>query len=386
AAQDNDQVTLLPFTIRKVGDHYLIFRSDTGATVQTTAVGAEAVKMLRNGNSIGFVKASLGCKHGCPAEGVSLTPLLYSLAVKELILNIGTVRFNVKLEPFWLRIWKSVNTLITAKWMSIAVRYLPLSFMLPLLYARLHSRDEVTLKCIEANLARAVSLSLSQQERSIVSKLNYDLLRRSYIDRFLLATLSPRKLGQWFHKYVVISGSNHLDNAIKGGKGIVLCGFHTGSYSLMPFVLAAFGYPITALINAQNAERVTAERTVQHLSSAALSSDLTLVYGNFGIRSLMRAVGLDRIALILPDAFLGQTGNSQLVDFLGSCFRTSAGLAWLCEKSDLDIVIFPIYLQTGHNGRHRLIVDEEITTCCDEQEVIARVYRKLEDVIRNDPS
>jgi len=384
SVEDSARVAFLPFTIRSVGSHYLIFRFDNGAMVRTSAVGAEAVKLLRKGNSIGAVKVALGRKYGCAAEAVNLTPLLHSLAVKELILKIGTVRFPVKLPPFWQRVWKSAKNAIAAKWISVAVRCLPLSFLLRLLYAPRHMRNERTLQCIEANLARAVRLPLSQQERSAVSGRNYELLRRSYIDRLLLAGLSPRKLGKWFREYFVMSGGNQLDDAIKAGKRVVLCGFHMGSYTLIPFVLAAWGYRVTALASAHKSEQATAERTVRHLRSAGLGSDLALVYGNFGMRSLVRAVEGGCTALILPDAFLGQAGKGRPVDFLGARFRPSAGLAWLCERS--DTTVFPIYLQTQPDGRHLLTVDEEITAHRDGAEVTARVYRRLEEVVSNDPS
>ncbi len=386
SAKDDDRVALLPLTIRSVGGQCLLLRMDTGAMVRTSPLGAEAVRLLRKGNSIGRVKAVLGEKYGFRAENVDLTPLLHSLAVKDLIVRIGEEPLLSKLDPVWTRKWRSASRSLAARLIAFAIRYVPLSSLLPLLYEQRQERSPQMLARVEANLGRAAGLQLPAGERRRVAQLNCDLLLRTHIDRLLVSTLSPRRLRQWFDEYMTVEGGARLEEAIRSGKRVVLCGFHTGSYSLLPYLLAAKGYPVTALIHAGKAEQQTAEQTVMRLAKAGQGHDLDLAYGSLGIRALSRALDRGRPVLILPDAFVADAGHGVPVDFLGVNLRPSTGLEWLCRSREVEV--FPVYLQIAPDGGYRLVVGEGISAQPEgsQDAITRRVYSVLEKVVNNAPA
>ncbi|MGB9457561.1 MAG: lysophospholipid acyltransferase family protein [Bryobacteraceae bacterium] len=385
SAKDSDRVALLPLTIRSVGDQCLLLRMDTGAMVRTSSLGAEAVRLLRKGNSIGRVKAVLGEKYGFRAENVDLTPLLHSLAVKDLIVKIGEEPLLSRLDPVWTRKWRSASRALAARSIAFAIRYVPLSSLLPLLYEQRQERSPQMLARVEGNLGRAPGLRLPAADRRRVAQLNCDLLLRTHIDRLLVSTVPPRRLREWFEEYMTVEGGAGLEEAVRSGKRVVLCGFHTGSYSLLPFLLAAKGYPVTALIHAAKAEQQTAEQTVVRLAKAGLGHDLALAYGSLGVCALSRALDAGRAVLILPDAFVANAGHGVPVDFLGVNLRPSTGLEWLCRSREVEV--FPVYLQTAPDGRYRLIIDQGISVQPDRPQdaITKRVYSVLEKVVADAP-
>jgi lauroyl/myristoyl acyltransferase len=349
-------------------------------------MGVEAVRLLRKGNPIGAVKATLGDRYGYPSKNVDLTPLLRSMVVKELILKIGERSVIAKLEPAFTRIWRSARNAIAATWIALAVRHAPLPLLLPLLYAARQGRASEMLARIETNLGRAVGLRLPSVQRQAVAAQNLDLVLRAHVDRLLLGALPVPRLRRWFEEYMMVCGTERLDDAIRAGKRIILCGFHTGSYILLPYLLAAKGYCLTALIRAGEAERETAEQIVARLASAGLGHDLRFCHGSLGIRSLSRALDAGRAALILPDALTANTRNGVVVDFLGLKLRPGAGLEWLCGSRQVEVL--PVYLQTAPHACNRLVTGEAMPGCADDAEgtVTNRVFHVLEKVVSNAPT
>jgi lauroyl/myristoyl acyltransferase len=383
---DADTVTMLPVSIKCTGSHYWICRMDNGAIVQTGGVGYEAVRLFRKGKSIGAVKSVLGLKYGFPAEKVDLVPLIKSLVDKEMISKIGTRVLPIKQEPAWKRRRMALANAVLAQCNAQAIRYLPLSSILSILYGSRNAQVSELGKTMQRNLSLAAKLNLSESERASLSESNSVLRTHALIDRLLVATLPPSRLRQWFADYTTVEGRSRIDEAAQTGKRIVLCGFHTGSYSLLPYLLAANGYSITALINAQGvAEQQTAEETVKHLRTAGLSYDLKFTYGTVGIRKLVPALEAQRLALILPDAFLGESPRGTPIEFLGSTIRPSSGLAWLCRR--LEATIIPVYLRTSAKGFHTLTIDEPIPVCAgaNEDEINRKVYCVLERVVSESP-
>jgi len=383
-ASDSDQIWLAPLAIRPAGEHYYIYRSDTGTSIRTNAVGARAVELLQTGLSIGAVRASLGEGFGLPAEKVDLNPLIETLASNRFILQIGSEslqEISEKLQagphPLGSRIAGAVGTL--------AIKYLPLPPMLQLLYAWKPGRSHEVQKRIEENLARAGALGLSQPDRTTEAELNIDVVLRASLDRLLLAALSGQRLRRWFEDYMTVDGAENLDEAVTLGNPVVLCGFHTGSFSLLPYLLAARGYSITALIQTARDARQIAENTVLHLRDAGLCHDLELVYGPQGMRRLRKAPECGRLPLILPDAFLGESMTAQPVAFLGCRLRPSTGIAWLCQGHVTEIV--PVFLSSNPEGHHCLHVEPPLHTGNEDTEeaILQKVYGALATAVGQAP-
>jgi len=389
---DDSRIQLSAIFIRGKGDHRVIIRRDTGAMVKTNAIGAEAVQLLRKGQCLGTVKKILGKRYGYSDENVNLAPLIRSLAAIELVQKIGDIELGAQIEPLWRRgrqHLKMMMALLLAEMVSLSVRFLPLPVMLMALYVKKGRRKAEIMRSIETNLAGVSALRLSPQSIPRVARKNYDLLARSFTDRFLLATLAPRKLDRWLRKYTVISGMEHLQAARNAGKRVLLCGFHTGSYSLVPFILAAAGYEVTALANILDSAKEAPDRKMAEMEKAGFHYPLQIASGKLGMRRLVQAIHRDRSVLIFPDTMVGSASSAGTATFLGHLIHARPGLTWLWQKGGLAIM--PVYLTSESGYRHHLTIENEIALHSDRgpvtpEDMIRAVYRKLEEIVIENPS
>jgi len=92
------------------------------------------------------------------------------------------------------------------------------------------------------NLRQVLGEELSRQEAERVARDVFRIRSCEVIDLMRLRG-SARSLG----KLVEIRGREHLDAALAGGKGAILCGAHFGSYDCAFSLLNAGGFPVTSI-------------------------------------------------------------------------------------------------------------------------------------------
>ena len=61
----------------------------------------------------------------------------------------------------------------------------------------------------------------------------------------------PLVTPEYVRKNIRVEGTEHLDNALREGRGAVLVTGHYGSWELMGCVLVMMGYPITFAVGVQ---------------------------------------------------------------------------------------------------------------------------------------
>ncbi len=378
------RIELLPISVRDLGDESLIVRVDRGVVLRTSPAGGEAVSLFRKGYEFGQVQTALGAKFNCPPEGVDLRPLVRTLVMHGLVVKIGALRLPIEPDRPWKRVWLHAKATAGEKSLLAAFRGLPVQLLLNLLYAPGQEANPELLERIRKNLAMASRLPLGEGQRTAVAEQNCVRIRQSQMDRLLLAKLPPRQLERWFRGFTSIGGREHVDEALRTGQRVVLCGFHTGSYALMPYLLASAGYALTALIQSPRAGMAVVRDTARRLGEAGLGSDLLAVTGPYGSRRLVRDLEERRIALILPDALAAGKRSPARVDFLGARLQSSAGLSWLCERS--GAAVFPVWILSGSDGTQRMTIGERIPSGPPAARITESAYRRLEAIVGAQPA
>lgn len=235
---------------------------------------------------------------------------------------------------------------------------------------------------IQQNLQSVPALGLAPDALKSVARWNCRLIERTAVDRVFLAAFNARKLRTLFGSYMEVTGREHLDRALTAGHRVILCGFHTGSYSVLPYLLAVSGYAVSALIHADRGGQWAAEQTVAHLQKAGLPHNLELAYGMAGIRKLRCGLNSGRAALIFPDA-LTEEAQGTNVPFLGSIVRAAPGIAWLFNQH--NSVIIPCYLRTDLSGFHRLTLGEPLSPAEGAEAVMEAVFDRLAQAVSAEP-
>jgi len=105
---------------------------------------------------------------------------------------------------------------------------------------------------VYANLKTAFGKRLSPRELKKLTKDFYRAFGQNLIEVFLIPLVNQ----DYIKKYVDIEGRQHLDEAFKKGKGVILLGIHEGSWELSNVVCANLGFPLAFFIRQQKFPRL----------------------------------------------------------------------------------------------------------------------------------
>jgi KDO2-lipid IV(A) lauroyltransferase len=131
----------------------------------------------------------------------------------------------------------------------------------------------------------------------------------------------PQVTPEYARKNIRVEGTEHLDSALREGRGAVLVTGHYGSWELMGCVLVMMGYPITFAVGVQR------NPLVQDLMNGLRrSAGIDLVEAG-SVLSLARTVKSNKFVAMLSDQDAGSDGV--FVDFMGAPASTPQGPARL---------------------------------------------------------
>jgi len=140
----------------------------------------------------------------------------------------------------------------------------------------------------------------------------------------------PLVTADYVKSNIVVEGTEHLDNALKRGKGAVLVTGHYGSWELMGCVLVMMGYPITFAIGVQR------NPLVQNLmNDLRRGAGIDLVEAK-SVLSLARTVKSNKFVAMLSDQDAGPDGV--FVDFMGTEASTPQGPARLALLTGAPVI------------------------------------------------
>lgn len=182
-------------------------------------------------------------------------------------------------------------------------------------------------------------------------------------------------------KRVLVSGTQHLEQARARGKGVLVLTAHMGNWDLLG-LWAARRYPLTIISKALRQEGVN-----KFWMEARAASGLSIVPSRKSYRAclgVLKKQGL--LGFMLDQNTLAHEGV--FVDFFGKPACTHAGLAFLSSHSQAPVV--PVFIYRKLDGTHWVDVlpavepppDREPATL---QAATQRYTRLIEDAIRQHP-
>lgn len=140
----------------------------------------------------------------------------------------------------------------------------------------------------------------------------------------------PMVTSGYVKRNIEVEGTEHLDRALRDGRGAVLVTGHYGSWELMGSVLVNMGYPITFAIGVQR------NPLVQHLmNDIRRAAGIDLVKAT-SVLSLARTVKSNRFVAMLSDQDAGRDGV--FVDFMGAPASTPQGPARLALITGAPVI------------------------------------------------
>jgi len=146
---------------------------------------------------------------------------------------------------------------------------------------------------------------------------------------------------------VSIYGGEHIDAALRGGRGVILATIHTGNWELGGLALARAGYPITTVAGVQL--RPGWSQAVKDLKRRF---GLRVITPGSQLRELYRSLHDNRALALHIDGDLFTSGLE--VTFLGKSITAPRGPAHLSRTMKA-----PVALAYGHRSRNGLAVHIE---------------------------
>ena len=196
---------------------------------------------------------------------------------------------------------------------------------------------------------------------------------RMLMDFLLLGSLSADELAQ----RMTVDGREHLDEALHGGRGVIMAVPHMGSWDMAGSYAAALGYRVWAV----------AEKFPGSLDDAVVSTrerfGLKVVgLGRGAVRTLTEALRSNGLVALVCDL---EQGPGVEVRFFGRRATVPGGPAALALKNGAAIIpLAPYSTSPGHYHVH-LDAPLELSAEDTKESVMQRLISRFEVFIRERP-
>jgi KDO2-lipid IV(A) lauroyltransferase len=198
-------------------------------------------------------------------------------------------------------------------------------------------------------------------------------------------------------KLVEVRGREHLEAALAGGKGAILCSPHYGSYSSAFSLIHASGIPVTSIGRWWWHYDSSAPTAVRRFWEFAYARPLlryrqgpdiepsagAIMSGVQAVRTLRR----NEVVTILPDAIPVKGDESRVVKvpFFGREATFLPGVVRLARSSGAPVLMVSVYRSADY--RHQVVeISPPLSMEGEPPEALARCAAAMEATIRTNPA
>lgn len=185
---------------------------------------------------------------------------------------------------------------------------------------------------------------------------------------------------------VYMEGREHLDEALKRGKGAIITVAHFGNFPLMMFYCALQGYKVSSIIRASRDPLLEAK-----LLKLRSDSGLNTIYAQPRkkcVSECLEVLRRNEILFVPLDQHSG-TAGSVLVDFFGRPAATATGPIIMSKRTGAPIL--SMFITRRDNGMQRVFVEPPQKLIDDQdnekmlQANVQRITDTIERVVRDYP-
>lgn len=152
----------------------------------------------------------------------------------------------------------------------------------------------------------------------------------------------------YINKYVTFKGTEHIDQALKKGKGVIHLTAHLGNWELSSFANSLNGYPLKVFAREQKYLRLN-----RLLNQYRELSGCKVVLKGMALRNLIRSLHNNEIIGMLGDQNAGPSGI--LIPFFNRLASTAPGAIALALKT--KAALLPTFMIRKDNIYHYLIIE-----------------------------
>ena len=232
---------------------------------------------------------------------------------------------------------------------------------------------------VYSNLKIAFARSKTPDELKEITKSLFKNFGQNIIEIFLLPLINSKN----FDQFINIEGKEHVEEALKQGKGVILLAMHFGSWEMASLACSMLGAPYHVIVKPQKKFSKLGELLNSYRGCAGSG----VISRGSGTREIIKSLHKNELIGMVVD----QGGkDGELVPFFGRHASMSSGAVRLSLKLGVPICCSVIIRE--HGAQHRLIINKPLeleNTDTIEHDVIAnlsKIAAIMERYIREYPS
>jgi KDO2-lipid IV(A) lauroyltransferase len=229
------------------------------------------------------------------------------------------------------------------------------------------------------NMRRALGESLSERERRALVRRVFAHFGEVAVDCLMMRRLRPEDMD----RLIEHEGVEHLREAFKKGKGVLVFSGHFGNWEIGALMQGWLGYPMAVVT--RPLDNPLLER---FLHAGRTASGNEVIHKRNAVRGVLRALRNAWCVGIVIDQDTRGTGHV-FVDFLGRPTATITTLGLLALKTGAPIV--PVFGIPAPGGRYRVTYLPEVPVAptgdreADVKAITQACTRIIEDLVRANP-
>jgi len=388
-ADENAKIKLFPFFVTQENDISLIIKKEDRTILKTSEVGIKAVKMLNKGKTINEIREVLSREYNIEKSTINLNPLLETLIENHFISTLGDKILNTsKKNTLYVQLKFFINFIIQLRFVHFLYHYIPIRLSYSLLKKIFFKKIKIHENKKEEIEKRLHTISYAESLRNKIQDIaeaNIRLLKQIEFDKTLFLKLRYRNLSTWLDKFFIIENIEILRKSMERKKGSILCGFHTGNYNLLAFVLAKNHFEVhTPVIFEEAAHQIIVER-IQKIDREVFPLKVHIYKrGRYDGMRLFRVLKNRGIILLYCDTHIALADDLVEVDFFGRRIKTNRGVAFFHKKTNTPII--PVLTYNRGNYCHVKFLDEIYNMRnFTEQEILQKLFSILQNLLMNSP-
>ena len=230
------------------------------------------------------------------------------------------------------------------------------------------------------NLRRILGASASPDRVRGTARRGYQNLLKNYFDLFRAHGLNHAKLKR---QLASVHGFEHLEGAMKQGKGVIAGSCHFGAWDMLIHLTAIF--LDTKVLVPQ--EHLKPEKMFQLVRSMRREQGIDVVAVENSPREILRALNARRIVGLAYDRDITESG--QVVQFFGAPARLPDGAVQLALKYGCPVIIG--FAMREPDNRARVMIEPPLTfersgdQPRDTRAGVEKIAAIMERVFRADP-
>ena len=233
-------------------------------------------------------------------------------------------------------------------------------------------------RIVMTNLRIAFGQEKTEEELARIAAACYQHLGRCLVEFVRL----PGMVGEELCRTAELRGSEHLDQALAGGRGGIVLTGHVGNWEIVGARLAAGGYPLNVIARAQRDSTLT-----EYIRRTRETAGMRVFHRGSAVKRCLEALRRNELVGVLLDQNAGNEGV--FVDFFGSPASTAPGVAAFALRT--GAAVLPTFGWRNPDGTHSIVVSEPVPLVHtgDHREDMrvntARYTKIIEEAIRAHP-